>query len=116
MSRRDDAEPLGAQLDLRGRLLARDVEHGTLAGMVLTGPRKGVAELDQQGATCRCPGSPLISTTEPGTMPPPEHPAQLADGHGYALVTVGRDVGQGLGPVAAAGNGRARWRPAEPPG
>ena len=63
--RRDDAQPLGAQLDLRGRLLAGDVEHRA-AGRSASAAQSWISSVHLP-----MPGSPLISTTEPGTMPPP---------------------------------------------
>ena len=60
-----DPEPLAAQLDLALGLLAGDVEHGCRR------------ERPSRCATCRSsvllpiPGSPPISTIDPGTIPPP---------------------------------------------
>ena len=59
------AQPVGAQLHLQRRLLARDVE------------RAHVRRLRSRAATCSrsvdlpMPGSPPTSTIEPGTRPPP---------------------------------------------
>ena len=42
-------------------------------------------------STCRCPGSPPISTSDPGTTPPPEHPIELVDAARQALRNDGVD-------------------------
>ena len=62
---RDDAQPLGAQLDLRGGFLAGNVEDR--AG------RRQISALQSwmSRVDLPTPGSPLMRTTEPGTMPPP---------------------------------------------
>ena len=103
-----DAQPLGAQLDLRGRLLAGDVED-TAARAV--GQRRRSTP-GCSSVLLPMPGSPLISTTEPGTMPPPSTRLNSPMRHGDALVAVGGDVGQGMRAAAAGGDEpRRRARP-----
>ena len=64
-SQRVRPEPLGAQLDLRRRLLAGDVEHRCA-------PRpRGCRARTEVSVDLPIPGEPPISTSEPGTRPPP---------------------------------------------
>ena len=59
------ADALGAHPDLAGGLLARDVQRPA-PGLRPSGGRPRAA-----ASTCRRPGSPASSVTEPGTTPPP---------------------------------------------
>ena len=60
-----DAQPLGAHLDLLGRFLAGDVEHGRLLRCPAR-PRPAAA-----ASTCRCRAPRRSARSIPGTRPPP---------------------------------------------
>ncbi|OQA40623.1 MAG: hypothetical protein BWY52_02823 [Chloroflexi bacterium ADurb.Bin325] len=99
----DDAQPLRAQLDLRGGFLAGDVEDRALAAA------QRMAQLDQQGGLADA-GVAADEHHRAGHDAAAQHAAQLADRHRDALIAVGGDVGQGQ--RRAAGRQRGAGRPA----
>ena len=76
-------EALGPEPDLLGRLLAREVQD-LAARRPPPRPRPGAARW-----TCRCPGSPPSSVTDPGTRPPPSTRSSSATPVGRGLNSVG---------------------------
>ena len=108
----DDAEPLGAQLDLRGRLFAGDVEHRTLAGTAHD--RVAASASHSWISSVRLADARVAADQHDRARhdPAAQHAAQLPDRHGDALVAVGRDVGQRQRAGAAPAMAAPRARPA----
>ena len=80
------AEPLGPQPHLRARLLGGD-EQAACAAARPCARAPGAA-----ACSCRCPGSPPSSVTEPAHEPAAEHPVELGDPGGHGRRDAGVDV------------------------